>query len=212
MDFIKRAATIVLLSSIVLWFLLNYGWSGNCIRMVGSSNESMLASLGKTVSWMFYPLGWAGDMAWKAAVATFSGLIAKEEVVMTFGTLYNFAGELSESGNEIWTMIRADFGPARAYSFMVFNLLCAPCFAAIGAIHRELKDARWTVGTIAYMCFFAYAISLIVYQIVGLFTGEAAFGICTLAALAVLAGISYLVLRESPVPDFPNSKRSISEK
>ena len=212
MDFIKRAATIVLLSSIVLWFLLNYGWSGNCIRMVGSSNESMLASLGKTVSWMFYPLGWAGDMAWKAAVATFSGLIAKEEVVMTFGTLYNFAGELSESGNEIWTMIRADFGPARAYSFMVFNLLCAPCFAAIGAIHRELKDARWTVGTIAYMCFFAYAISLIVYQIVGLFTGEAAFGIFTLAALAVLAGISYLVLRESPVPDFPNSKRSISEK
>ena len=132
---------------------------------------------------------------------------------MTFGTLYNFAGELSESGNEIWTMIRADFGPARAYSFMVFNLLCAPCFAAIGAIHRELKDARWTVGTIAYMCFFAYAISLIVYQIVGLFTGEAAFGICTLAALAVLAGISYLALRKSPVPDFPNSKRiSIREK
>lgn len=206
MDFVKRATTIVLLSSIVLWFLLNYGWADGGIRVVADSNESMLASLGKTVSWLFYPLGWAGDMAWKAAVATVTGLIAKEEVVMTFGTLYNFAGELSESGNEIWAMVRADFGPARAYSFMIFNLLCAPCFAAIGAIRREMNDARWTVGTIAYMCCFAYAVSLIVYQIAGLFTGEATFGVFTFAALAVLAGIAYLVLRKSPSSDSLNSE------
>ena len=206
MDFVKRATTIVLLSSIVLWFLLNYGWADGGIRVVADSNESMLASLGKTVSWLFYPLGWAGDMAWKAAVATVTGLIAKEEVVMTFGTLYNFAGELSESGNEIWAMVRADFGPSRAYSFMIFNLLCAPCFAAIGAIRREMNDARWTVGTIAYMCCFAYAVSLIVYQIAGLFTGEATFGVFTFAALAVLAGIAYLVLRKSPSADSLNSE------
>ena len=135
-------------------------------------------------------------MAWKAAIATVTGLIAKEEVVMTFGTLYNFAGELSESGNEIWAMIAADFGPVRAYSFMIFNLLCAPCFAAIGAIRREMNDTRWTVATIAYMCAFAYAISLIVFQLVGLFTGEAVFSVFTLMALAVLAGLVYLTVRK----------------
>ena len=205
MDFVKRATTIVLLSSIVLWFLLNYGWVNGSIRMIDDSNESMLASLGKTVSWIFYPLGWVGDMAWKATVATVTGLIAKEEVVMTFGTLYNFAGELSEWGNEIWTLVRADFGPARAYSFMIFNLLCAPCFAAIGAIRREMNDARWTVGTIAYMCCFAYAVSMIVFQIAGLFTGEATFGVFTFAAMIVLAGIAYLVLRKNPVSDYANS-------
>ena len=205
MDFVKRATTIVLLSSIVLWFLLNYGWVNGSIRMIADSNESMLASLGKTVSWIFYPLGWVGDMAWKATVATVTGLIAKEEVVMTFGTLYNFAGELSESGNEIWALVRADFGPARAYSFMVFNLLCAPCFAAIGAIRREMNNARWTVGTIAYMCCFAYAVSMIVFQIAGLFTGEATFGVFTFAAMMVLAGLAYLVLRKNPVSDYANS-------
>ena len=124
---------------------------------------------------------------------------------MTFGTLYNFAGELSESGNEIWALVRADFGPARAYSFMVFNLLCAPCFAAIGAIRREMNNARWTVGTIAYMCCFAYAVSMIVFQIAGLFTGEATFGVFTFAAMMVLAGLAYLVLRKNPVSDYANS-------
>ena len=135
-------------------------------------------------------------MAWKAAVATATGLIAKEEVVMTFGTLYNFGGELSESGNEIWSMIAADFGPVRAYSFMIFNLLCAPCFAAIGAIRREMGSRKWTVATIGYMCGFAYAVSMIVYQLVGLATGEAAFGVFTVLAAVALAGLVYLVVRK----------------
>ena len=115
---------------------------------------------------------------------------------MTFGTLYNFGGELSESGNEIWSMIAADFGPVRAYSFMIFNLLCAPCFAAIGAIRREMGSRKWTVATVAYMCGFAYAVSMIVYQLVGLATGEAAFGIFTILAAAALAGLVYLVVRK----------------
>ena len=208
MDFVKRATTIILLSSIVLWFLLNYGIVDGSIQMITDSNESMLATLGKLISWIFYPLGWAGDMAWKAAVATVTGLIAKEEVVMTFGTLYNFAGELSESGNEIWMMIREDFGPARAYSFMIFNLLCAPCFAAIGAIRREMNDAKWTVGTIAYMCCFAYAISMIVFQIAGLFTGEASFGGYTVAALAVLAVLLFLTLRKGTYSDSAGANQS----
>ena len=198
MDFVKRATSVVLLSSIVLWLLLNYGIVDGRIQMITDSNASMLASLGKTISWIFRPLGWEGDMAWKATVATVTGLIAKEEVVMTFGTLYNFAGELSESGNEIWQLIRADFGPVRAYSFMIFNLLCAPCFAAIGAIKREMNAARWTIVTIAYMCCFAYVVSMIVYQFTGLITGEASFGIPTVVAAAVLCGVLYLVLRKNP--------------
>ena len=202
-DFVKRATTIVLLSSIVLWFLQSYGFVNGAFGAVEDSNTSLLAGLGKIIAWIFYPLGWMGDMGWKATVATVTGLIAKEEVVMTFGTLYNFAGELSESGNEIWAMVAADFGPIRAYSFMIFNLLCAPCFAAMGAIKREMHDTRWTVATIAYMCLFAYAISMIVYQIGGLITGEAAFSIFTVAAFAVLAGLLYLLLRENKYADTP---------
>ena len=115
---------------------------------------------------------------------------------MTFGTLYNFAGELSETGDEIWALVAADFGPVRAYSFMIFQLLCAPCFAAIGAIRREMGSRKWTVGTIAYMCGFAYAISLIVYQIGGLISGEAVFGVWTIAAAVVLVVLLYLLLRK----------------
>ena len=196
-DFVKRAATIVLLSSIVLWFLQSYGMVEGGLMVVENNNESLLADLGKAIAWVFYPLGWMGDMAWKATIATATGLIAKEEVVMTFGTLYNFSGELSESGDEIWAMVAADFGPIRAYSFMIFNLLCAPCFAAMGAIKREMRDTRWTVATIAYMCIFAYTISMIVYQLGGLFTGEAVFGIFTIAAVAALAGLLYLIFRKN---------------
>ena len=197
MDFIKRATTIVLLSSIVLWFLQSYGVVDGVFMAVEDSNVSLLANVGKLFAWIFYPLGWMGDMAWKATVATVTGLIAKEEVVMTFGTLYNFAGELSESGDEIWAMVAADFGPVRAYSFMIFQLLCAPCFAAIGAIKREMGSIKWTWATVGYMCGFAYAISLIVYQIGGLFTGEATFGIFTVAAVVVLAALVYLVVRKN---------------
>lgn len=202
-DFVKRATTIVLLSSIVLWFLQSYGVVDGVFQAVEDNNISLLADIGKAIAWIFYPLGWMGDMAWKATVATFTGLIAKEQVVMTFGTLYHYAGELSESGDEIWTMIAADFGPVRAYSFMIFNLLCAPCFAAIGAIKREMNDAKWTMATIAYMCGFAYAVSLIVYQIGGLLTGEATFGVFTILALAALAGLIYLVVRRNKYADTP---------
>ena len=195
-DFVKRAFTIVLVSSIVLWFLQSYGVVDGVFMAVEDNNQSMLAFVGKVLAWIFYPLGWAGDMAWKATVATVTGLIAKEEVVMTFGTLYNYAGELSEAGDEIWGLVAADFGPVRAYSFMVFNLLCAPCFAAIGAIKREMGSAKWTWITVGYMCGFAYATALCVYQIVGLITGEATFGVMTVVAAVVLAGLLYLLLRK----------------
>lgn len=200
-DFIQRATTIVLLSSIVLWFLQSYGFVDGVFQAVEDNNISLLADIGKAIAWIFYPLGWMGEMAWKATVATFTGLIAKEQVVMTFGTLYHYAGDLSESGNEIWSLIAQDFGPVRAYSFMIFNLLCAPCFAAMGAIKREMNDWRWTAATIAYMCAFAYSISLIVYQIGGLITGEAVFGPLTIAALVVLAGLAYLTLRKNRYAD-----------
>ena len=200
-DFVKRAATIVLLSSIILWFLQSYGFVDGVFQAVEDNNMSLLASVGKAVAWLFYPLGWMGDMAWKATVATVTGLIAKEQVVMTFGSLYHYAGELSEAGNEIWAVIAADFGPMRAYSFMIFNLLCAPCFAAIGAIKREMNDTKWTLATIGYMCAFAYAISMIVYQLGGLITGEATFSVFTVLAVAVLAGLVYLVVRKNRYAD-----------
>ena len=195
-DYVKRATTIILLSSIVLWFLQSYGFVDGVFGAVEDKNSSLLAFLGNLLAWVFYPLGWMGDMGWKATVATITGLIAKEEVVMTMGTLYNYAGELSETGNEIWSMVAADFGPVRAYSFLIFNLLCAPCFAAMGAIRREMNDGKWTAFAIGYMCVFAYAISMIVYQIGGLFTGEAKLGLLTLAAWAVLGGLVWLVMRK----------------
>ncbi len=200
-DFVKRATTIVLLSSIVLWFLQSYGFVNGSFGAVEDNNLSLLADVGKAIAWIFYPIGWAGDMAWKATVATFTGLIAKEQVVMTFGTLYHYAGEISEAGDEIWALVAADFGPARAYSFMIFNLLCAPCFAAIGAIKREMHDTKWTVATVAYMCLFAYAVALVVFQIAGLFTGEATFGVFTIVAAAVLAGLVYLAVRKNKYAD-----------
>ena len=195
-DFVKRATTIVLLSSIVLWFLQTYGYADGRIFAVTDSNTSFLADIGRLFAWIFYPLGWMGDMAWKATVATATGLIAKEEVVMTFGTLYNFGGELSEAGNEIWSKIAMDFGPVRAYSFMIFNLLCAPCFAAIGAIKREMGSAKWTWKTIGYMCSFAYAVSMVVYQLVGIVVGETAFSVFTVLAGLVLIGLLYLIFRK----------------
>lgn len=195
-DFVKRAFTIILLSSIVLWFLQSYGVVDGAFTAIEDNNQSFLAYLGKAVAWIFYPLGWMGDMAWKAAVATITGLIAKEEVVMTFGTLYNFGGDLSENGNEIWKQIAADFGPVRAYSFMIFNLLCAPCFAAMGAIKREMGNAKWTAASIGYMTAFAYVISLIVYQLGDLFaTGK--FTVWSAVAIVLLAGLLFLIFRKN---------------
>ena len=198
-SFIKRAGTIILLSSIVLWFLQGFGFTDGQFGMVEDNNTSLLASLGSAIAWIFAPLGWVGDMAWKATVATFTGLIAKEEVVNTFGVLYNFS-EVSEEGNEIWTLIARDFTPIAAYSFMIFNLLCAPCFAAMGAIRREMNNTTWTVASIGYMCVFAYVSSLIVYQLGGLLLGEVSFGFWTIIALALLILILYLLFRPGYKP------------
>ncbi len=195
-SFIKRAGTVILLSTIVLWFLQGYGFTDGVFGPVEDNNTSLLAAIGNAIAWIFYPLGWTGDMAWKATVASFTGLIAKENVVGTMATLYHFAGEVSENGEEIWALVGADFGAITAYSFMIFNLLCAPCFAAMGAIKREMNNAKWTAFAIGYMCVFAYMISLIVYQLGGLITGAASFSLWTVAALVLLAGILYLLFRK----------------
>ena len=197
-SFIKRAGTIILLSSIVLWFLQGYGFENGVFQAVEDNNSSLLASIGSGVAIIFAPLGWVGDMAWKATVATVTGLIAKEEVVNTFGVLYQYAGEadLMEDASGIYAAIGADFGAMAAYSFMIFNLLCAPCFAAMGAIKREMNNVKWTLGAIGYMCGFAYVVSLIVFQLGGLVTGEAAFGLGTVVALVLLAGILFLLFRK----------------
>ena len=201
-SFIKRAGSIILLSSIVLWFLQGYGFVDGAFTAVEDNNHSLLAAIGSSVAWIFAPLGWVGDMAWKATVATITGLIAKEEVVNTFGVLYQYAGEadLLEDNSAIWAQIGADFGAVTAYSFMVFNLLCAPCFAAMGAIKREMNNAKWTAGAIGYMCLFAYVCSLIVYQLGGLITGEATFGPWTVVAALLLAGIIWLLVRKGYQP------------
>ncbi len=199
-SFIKRAGTVILISSIILWFLQGYGFVDGVFQAVEDNNHSLLAAIGNALAWIFYPLGWAGDMAWKATVATITGLIAKEEVVNTFGVLYQYAGEvdLMEDSSPIWAAVAADFGAMRAYSFLIFNLLCAPCFAAMGAIKREMNNPKWTAFAIGYMCAFAYAISMIAYQLGGLITGEAVFSLWTVAALAVLAVLLWMLFRPAP--------------
>ncbi len=195
-SFIKRAGTVILISSIVLWFLQGFGFVDGQFMMVEDNDYSLLASIGNAIAWIFYPLGWVGDMAWKATVATITGLIAKEEVVNTLAVLYHYAGELSEAGNEIWSLVANDFTALSAYSFMIFNLLCAPCFAAIGAIKREMNNPKWTLFAVGYMCIFAYAIALIVYQIGGIIVGEVSFGIFTVIAIALLILLIYLLFRK----------------
>ncbi len=199
-SFIKRAGTLILVSSIILWFLQAFGFVNGVFGMVEDNQNSLLAAFGNTFAWIFYPLGWVGDMAWKAAVATITGLMAKEQVVNTFGVLYHYSGELSETGDEIWTLVAKDFTALSAYSFMLFNLLCAPCFAAMGAIKREMNNTKWTLGAIGFMCAFAYIIALIVYQLGGLVTGEAAFGPFTVIAAILLVGLIYLLFRKGYVP------------
>lgn len=195
-SFIKRAGTLILASSIVLWFLQSFGIVDGTLGMVEDNNYSLLAEIGRGIAWIFAPLGWVGDMAWKATVATFTGLIAKEEVVNTFGVLYNNAAELSENGEEIWALVAADFSALTAWSFMIFNLLCAPCFAAMGAIKREMNNAKWTLAAIGYMCVFAYCISLIVYQIGGLIIGEVSFNFFTIVAFVLLGTLLHLLFRK----------------
>ena len=191
-SFIKKAGTIILLSTIVVWFTTYFGWVDGQFRMLEDveMEYSILAGIGNAFAWIFIPLGW-GD--WKAAVAAITGLVAKENVVGTFGVLYGFA-EVSEEGEEIWGTLAGSYTAVAAYSFLVFNLLCAPCFAAIGAIRREMNNAKWTWFAIGYQCLLAYGVSLCIYQI-GTFLTTGVVGVGFLVALLILAGFIWLLVR-----------------
>ena len=191
-SFIKRAGTVILASTIILWFLQGFGFENGAFGMVEDQDNSVLAAIAGCISWIFIPLGF-GD--WRATVASISGLIAKENVVGTFGVLYHYAGELSDNGDEIWPEVAANFTAISAYSFMIFNLLCAPCFAAMGAIKREMNNGKWTAIAIGYMCLLAYCAALVVYQIGGLITGEIGFNLFTVVAAAIVALVLYLLFR-----------------
>lgn len=190
-SFIKKAGTVILLSAAVLWFLQSFGIENGSFGMTEELDNSVLAAIGGIIAPLFAPLGW-GD--WKAAVAAVTGLIAKENVVASFGTLFRFGGEVSENGDEIWSMMAGSFTALSGYSFLIFNLLCAPCFAAMGAIKREMNSPKWTAFAIGYQCMFAYAVSLIIYQLGLLFTGNVnAPGI--IFAAAVLGFFIYMLVR-----------------
>ena len=191
-SFIKKAGTIILMSTIVLWFLMNFGWVDGSFGMLEAEqlNDSILASIGSVIAPLFAPLGW-GD--WKMAVAAVSGLIAKENVVGTFGILFGF-GEVAEDGAEIWGQLAGSLSTEAAYSFLVFNLLCAPCFAAMGAIKREMNNTKWFFTAIGYQTLLAYVVSLCIYQIGNLFIGGG-FGIGTVVAVLLIIGFVYLLVR-----------------
>ena len=184
-SFIRKAGTIILLSTILVWFTSRFGWLDGSFGMLEEDriDASILAAVGGAISWIFAPLGWG---SWQATVASITGLVAKENIVGTLGVLYG-GGELTA-----WQAIGAAFTPVTGYSFLVFNLLCAPCFAAIGAIRREMNNARWTWFAIGYQCVFAYAVALMINQFGGLFTGNIN-GIGLAFALAVLAGMLYML-------------------
>ncbi len=196
-SFIRRAGTIILASSVVLWFLQSFGVTGGQFKMVEDNNTSLLAAIGNLIAPLFAPLGFGN---WKATVATFTGLIAKENVVGTFGVLFGLS-EVAEDGAEIWSNLAASFTPLTAYSFMLFNLLCAPCFAAMGAIKREMNSASWTWAAIGYLCGYAYLIAFIVYQLGTLFT-TGQFGVGTVFAIAALCWLTYLLLRKNKYGEY----------
>ena len=193
-SFIKRAGTIILASSIILWFLQGFGFVDGQFGMVEDNNSSILAAIGSAICIIFAPLGF-GD--WQSTVAVFTGLIAKENVVSTFGVLFGVGAEVAEDDPGLWTAVAAHYTPLVAYSFMIFNLLCAPCFAAMGAIKREMNNWKWTLGAIGYMCGLAYVVSFIVYQIGSLFVGGG-FGIGTVIAILAVIAIIYLLVRKNP--------------
>ena len=191
-SFIKRAGTVILASTIILWFLQGFGFEDGVFGMVEDQDNSILAAVASAIAWIFAPQGFGN---WRATVASISGLIAKENVVGTLGVLYHFGGELSENGDEIWGEVANDYTAISAYSFMIFNLLCAPCFAAMGAIKREMNNGKWTAIAIGYMCLLAYCASLVVYQIGGLITGEVGFNIFTIVAVAIIVFTIYMLVR-----------------
>ncbi len=192
-SFVKKAGTVILLSTIFVWFTSSFGYVDGEFTMVEDLNDGFLSYIGKTVSWIFTPLGWGN---WKATVAAFTGLVAKENVVGTLGILYGFS-EVAEDGQEIWGTLAKEFTVLSAYSFLVFNLLCAPCFAAMGAIKREMNNTKWTIFAIGYQCSFAYAVSLIIYQF-GMFATTRIFTLGTVAAAVIFMVMMYFLFR--PVP------------
>ena len=193
-SFIKKAGTIILLSTIVLWFLMSFGWADGGFGMVEELNDSILSKIGSAIAWIFTPLGWTqmGE-GWKMAVAAVTGLIAKENVVATFGMLYGFA-EVAEDGAEVWGNLAAAMTPVAAFGYLAFNLLCAPCFAAMGAIKREMNNTKWFWFAIGYQCGLAYVVALCIYQLGTLFTGGG-FGIGTVVAILLVIGFLYLLFR-----------------
>ena len=202
-SFIKKAGTVILLSTVVLWFLQSFGFEGGTFTSVSDASNSLLAFIGKPIAFLFIPLGFG---LWQAAVASLTGLIAKENIVATFGILYGIS-ELAENGSEIWALMTQDFTPLMAFTFLMFNLLCAPCFAAMGAIKREMNNAKWTLFAIGYQTVFAYLASLTVYQIGALFSSSDStlFGALgpILAALIIL-WVGYMIFR-------PEKTRGIKE-
>ena len=206
-SFIKKAGTIILLSTIILWFLMSFGWTNGSFGMLEAEqlNDSILSKIGSAIAWIFIPLGWTqGGEGWKMAVSAVSGLIAKENVVATFGLLFGFS-EVAEDGAEIWGNLAAVMTPVAAYGYLVFNLLCAPCFAAMGAIKREMNNAKWFWFAIGYQCGLAYVVALCIYQIGTLIT-TGTFGIGTLVAFVCIAGILYLLFRPYKESDTLNVK------
>ncbi len=187
-SFVRKAGTIILLSSIVIWFLSSYNFYMQSVE----TQDSMLADVGRTVAPVFAPLGWGEQ--WEAAVGTVTGLIAKENVVSTFGSLYAGLDEVSEDGNEFWSVVAAQYTPLAAFSFMLFNLLCAPCFAAIGAIRREIGSVRWTAFAVGYQCLLAYAAAMVFYQLGSVLNGGG-FGVMTVISLIVLFVFLCLLFR-----------------
>ncbi|CDA87296.1 ferrous iron transporter B [Clostridium sp. CAG:230] len=195
-SFIKKAGTIILMSTIVLWFLMSYGWVKGKFGALDAEqlNSSILASIGKVIAPIFAPLGWnQNGNGWEMAVAAVTGLIAKENVVGTFGMLFGFA-EVAEDGKEIWGQLADSLPQVAAYGFLVFNLLCAPCFAAMGAIKREMNNAKWFWFAIGYQCILAYVVALCIYQI-GMLITAGAFGVGTVAAFILVVGFLYLLFR-----------------
>ena len=199
-SFIKKAFTVILLSTIVIWFTSTYGFVNGAFTAVENLDQSIMAVIGRSFAWVFAPIGF-GD--WRSAVAAINGLVAKENVVSTFGILFGFA-EVAEDGAEFWSTLSSSMSMAAGYSFLVFNLLCAPCFAAIGAIKREMNNGKWTLFAVAYQTIFAYCVSLCIYQFGSLLTGGS-FGIWTIVAAVVLIGFLYLLVRPDP------AKKSVKE-
>lgn len=202
-SFVKKAGSVILIATILVWFTSNFGFVDGKLAMVEDLNDGILSYIGRSFAWLFTPLGWG---QWKAAVAAITGLVAKENVVGTFGVLYGFA-EVADDGVEVWRSLQSAFTPVAAYGFLVFNLLCTPCFAAIGAMKREMNSTKWTYFAIGYQTIFAYVVALIIYQIGSVITGEGCNIIGVIVAVILIIVLAYFFFRPNK---YKNTSKSIS--